>query len=102
MTFVFPWTEKGDFVHRSIEKWAEKRGVSWSTAILDALEWYFTNKTPLEFYEAVNEEIRREEFIRLHRPDGTGICSRLSCEKCYSRRNAMYAERKAAHRSGQG
>lgn len=89
LTTTVPWDERGDFVCTALADWAEHEGSSMSAMMMTAMEWYFTNRTPDWFYKQTVEKIETAEFKRLHRPEKGGICHRLSCAHCYSKRSAI-------------
>lgn len=88
---MIPWNEDGDFVVECIERMAEEKGGTISSISFDAIHQYFTHRTTDEFYKSVMKTIREEDFLREHRPDGKGVCSRLSCHVCVSRRGRQNA-----------
>lgn len=92
MTTCIPWDERGDFVHTAVNDWAEHTGSNPSRVMMDALEWYFTNRSPEWFYNQTVEKIESEEFKRLHRPGSDEFCHRMSCHVCYAKRSAYYAK----------
>lgn len=99
LTTCVPWDARGDFVVASLKGWAEENDSNVSSLMMEALEWYFTNNVPKWFYDKISETIEAEEFKRLHHPDSGGFCHRLSCESCYSKRSAHYAETAASIRA---
>lgn len=102
MALSVPWSERGDFVHEAISQWAERTGKTRSTVMFEALEWYFTNKTPIEFYNKINTDIESAEYARLHKPGEYTLCNRMGCTTCYSKRNQILANREDASRAGSG
>lgn len=96
MTISIPWSERGDFIHESIIQLAESSGGTHSGVMMKALEWYFTNQTPVEFFNKVNSDIESTEYKRTHKPGTYTLCNRMGCTACYSRRNVILANRKDA------
>lgn len=95
-----PWDARGDFVVTALKDWAEHKDSNVSALIMEALEWYFVNRTPEWFYKQTVDKIESAEFMRLHRPETGGFCHQMSCNVCYSRRSA-HAEANRAIRAEQ-